>query len=118
MIDRNLEVFPFQLLGGRLPLREYRRQDLLNELEHDRYYVVLMVYDFSRMWKQRKRDLLRETRFSIRQCGHDFDTELIAMAQDASKYFGEDSHGLACESLPEGRVELDEIKTLGTVAEK
>jgi hypothetical protein len=98
--------------------REYRRQDLLNELEHDRYYVVLMAYDFQKMWKQKKRELLWETRFSIRQRGHDFDTELTAMTQEASKYFGRDSHGLARESLPEGRVELGDIKTLGTVVEK
>jgi hypothetical protein len=98
--------------------REYRRQDMINELEQDRYYVVLMAYDFQKIWKQKKRELLWETRFSIRQRGHDFDTELTAMSQEASKYFGRDSHGLARETLPEGRVELGDIKTLGTVAEK
>lgn len=98
--------------------REYRRQDLINELESDRYYVVLMAYDFQKIWKQKKRELLWETRFSIRQRGHDFDQQLTAMAQQASKYFGKDSHGLVRENLPEGRVELGELKTLGTVAAK
>jgi hypothetical protein len=98
--------------------REYRRQDMLNELEHDRYYVVLMAYDFQKMWKQKKRELLWETRFSIRQRGHDFDTQLVAMAQEASKYFGRDSHGLARELLPEGHVEVGDLKTLGIVDAK
>jgi hypothetical protein len=98
--------------------REYRRQDMINELEHDRYYVVLMAYDFQKAWKQKKRQLLWETRFSIRQRGHDFDTQLVAMAQEASKYFGRDSHGLARELLPEGRVEVGDLKTLGIVDAK
>ena len=77
-----------------------------------------MAYDFQKIWKQKKRELLWETRFSIRQRGHDFDQQLTAMAQQASKYFGKDSHGLVRENLPEGRVELGELKTLGTVAAK
>jgi hypothetical protein len=98
--------------------REYRRQDMINELENDRYYVVLMAYDFQKMWKQKKHDLLWETRFSVRQRGHDFDKQLTAMTIEASRYFGRDSHGLVHESAPVGHVELGDLKTLGTVAEK
>ncbi len=54
---------------------EYRRQDMLNELEHDRYFVILMAYDFQAVWKQ-KHNLLWETRFSVRQRGAEFDKEL------------------------------------------
>lgn len=98
--------------------REYRRQDMINELENDRYYVVIMAYDFQKMWKQKKHELLWETRFSVRQRGHEFDRQLTAMTQEASKYFGRDSHGLVHEETPVGRVELGDLKTLGTVAEK
>jgi hypothetical protein len=38
------------------------------------------------------------------------------MVKNASKYFGQDSHGLLHEELPEGRVEVGKIEELGTVA--
>ena len=97
---------------------EHRRQDMIDELEQDRYFVILMAYDFQTMWKQKKHKLLWETRFSIRQRGIDFTKQLPQMVQNASKYFGEDSHGLIRDSLPAGRVDVGDIKTLGVVASK
>jgi hypothetical protein len=94
------------------------RQDMLDELENDRYFVVLMAYDFQLMWKQKKHKLLWETRFSVRQRHHDFDKDLPAMAQYASKYFGQDSQGLVRESIPFGHVDIGELKSLGTVPGK
>jgi hypothetical protein len=94
------------------------RQDMLDELENDRYFVVLMAYDFQMMWKQKKHKLLWETRFSIRQRHHDFDKDLPAMAQYASRYFGQDSGGLVRESIPFGHVDIGDLKSLGTVPEK
>jgi hypothetical protein len=95
---------------------EHRRQDMLDELEHDRYFVILMAYDFQGIWKQKKHKLLWETRFSVRQRGVDFDKALPLMVKNAAKYFGQDSHGLLHEELPTGRVDVGKIETLGTVA--
>jgi hypothetical protein len=92
---------------------DYKRQDMLNELEEDRYFVVLMAYDFQILWKQKKHKLLWETRFSIRQRHHDFDKDLPAIAQYASKYFGQDTNGLIHDSVPFGHVEIGETKSLG-----
>jgi hypothetical protein len=97
---------------------EHRRQDLVDELEHDRYFVVLMAYDFQAMWKQKKHILLWETRFSIKQRGLEFDKQLAAMAKNASQYFGQDTHGMVRKEIPLGRVEIGDIKPMGTVAEK
>ena len=91
---------------------EYRRQDLINELEESRYYVVLMAYDFQMLWKEKKHKLLWETRVSIRQRQHDFDRELVAMAQHASKFFGRDSNGVVREAIPEGRVDIGDVKVV------
>jgi hypothetical protein len=91
---------------------EIRRQDLVNELEEGRYFVVLMAYDFQNMWREKKAKLLWETRFSIRERGNDFGKELAAMTQDASRYFGQDSQGLVRKPLPEGHVEIGEGKVL------
>jgi len=97
---------------------EYRREDLVKELEEGRYFVVLMAYDFQMLWKQKKHRLLWETRVSIRQHNHGFDTELLAMAQTASRYFGQDSHGLVRKEIPEGRVQIGDIRLVGSEPEK
>ena len=97
---------------------EVRKQDMLNELEEDRYFVVLMAYDFQLLEKEKKHKLLWETRFSIRERNNQFDKQLASMASEASKFFGKDSRGLNHDPLPEGRVELGEIRDLGTVSGK
>jgi hypothetical protein len=97
---------------------EREKRDMLAELEEYRYFVVLMAYDFQLMWKDRKHKLLWETRFSIREHVNAFDKQLPAMALGASKYFGKDSNGLNHDALPEGLVELGDLKNLGVVPDK
>jgi hypothetical protein len=92
--------------------QDYRRDDMLSELEARRYFVVLMAYDFQRLWKEKKPVLLWETRFSIREDGDDFDKHLAAMAGSAAAYFGENSGKLVHKPLPEGHVDVGEIKNL------
>ena len=90
------------------------REDLIDDIEHNRYFVVLMAYDFQMMWKQRKHKQLWETRFSMRQQGNDFERVLPAVAQYASQFFGEATHGrLIREPLPEGKVEVGAPRSLG-----
>jgi len=95
-----------------------RRRDLIDELEDDRYFVVLMAYDFQMVWKEKKHKLLWEARFSIRQRHNDFEKQLAAMAENASRYFGQDSHGLVRKPVPEGSVTLGDVKVLGVESEK
>jgi hypothetical protein len=97
---------------------EVRKRDMLDELEEYRYFVVLMAYDFQILLKEKKHKLLWETRFSIRQHVNSFDEQLPAMALQASHYFGRDSNGLLHDSLPEGNVEIGDIKDLGAVSGK
>ena len=85
-----------------------RRNDMLDELEHYRYFVVLMAYDFQMMWKQKKHKLLWETRFSIREQNNQFDKQLASMTAEASRYFGQNSDGLVHRPLPAGRVDIKE----------
>jgi hypothetical protein len=97
---------------------ELRKRDMLNELEEDRYFVVLLAYDFQLMRQKKQRVLLWETRFSIRQHVNQFNKALPAMALEASKYFGQDSGGLVHDTLPEARVDIGEVKNLGEVRPK
>ena len=106
--------------GRHLLMTAFRHKtvDLTDEIEDNRYFVVLMAYDFQLMWKEKKHKLLWETRFSIRQRHNEFDKTLAAMADYASKYFGQDSHGLIRKPLPEGHVELGDAKVIEVVPGK
>jgi hypothetical protein len=97
-----------------------RREDLLRELEESRDFVVLKAYDFQALWKHKKRSLLWVTRLSVRERGTNFGGALPTLASNASKYFGQDSRGLVRSALPDGRVEIGDVKTLalGVVPEK
>jgi hypothetical protein len=91
---------------------------LRDEIEEDRYYVVLLAYDYQAARNQNAPKLLWETRFSIPERGNDFEKAFPMMASIASKYFGENSHGLVHHNLADGHVEVGEPKSLGTVPEK
>jgi hypothetical protein len=95
------------------PFRFNVYENELNELQLERYFVVLMAYDSQVFLKQRKYKELWETRFSISTRDTDFTKALPKMAKDASNYFGQDSHGL--QHLPEGHVNVGEPKSLGEV---
>jgi hypothetical protein len=96
------------------PMR-FRRQDLLDEIEDDRYFVVLMAYDLEALRRNHSHRELWETRFSIRERHHAFNEDLPAMAQYASRYFGQDTKGLVHEAVPYGHVNIGAIRSLGDV---
>jgi len=95
-----------------------KRDDLVSEIEQNRYFVVLMAYDFQLMWKQKKHKLLWETRFSIDERHNAFDKALPVMALYASHYFGQPSHRLVRKQIPEGHVDIGDVKSLGALPEK
>jgi len=92
--------------------------DVIDAIEMDRYYVILRAFDFQTAWRQKKIKLLWETRFSLSEREHDFAKELPTMAHTASKYFGQDTHGLVRARIPEGQVDIGDVKSLGTVPDK
>jgi hypothetical protein len=92
--------------------------DVLTAVRNDRYYVILMAFDFQALWKEKKTTLLWETRFSLSERRHDFGEELPKMAQFASQFFGQDSYGVILKPIPEGRVGVGEAKSLGEIQPK
>jgi hypothetical protein len=94
------------------PLGAYR-DELLSEIEENRYFVILVAYDFQRFRKEKKLTMLWETRFSINEPRNFFNRALPAMAQYASAYFGQDSHGLVMKPVPEGQVRLGQPRPVG-----
>jgi hypothetical protein len=97
---------------------EHEHAAMVAELEEDRYFVVLMAYDFQLLQSKRQHKLLWDTRFSIREHRNRFDEKLPAMAVEASRFFGQDSKGLTHDALPAGHVGIGDLKNLGTVPEK
>ena len=102
---------------GTTPLK-LRRDDLISEIEDDRYFIVVMAYDFDALWKHKRHKLLWVTRFSVRARGTNFADVLDAMVNQASRYFGQNTQGLLRSPLPEGRVDIGPVKSLGAVPEK
>ena len=95
-----------------------RKADMRAELEEDRYFVVLTAFDYQELVKEKKSRFLWEVRFSIREHGTAFDKRIDGMAKLASDYFGRDSAGLHHDTLPEGKVEIGPVKSLGVVSGK
>jgi hypothetical protein len=94
------------------------RQTLVDEIEDNRYFVVLMAYDFQLLWKEKKHKLLWETRFSLRQRHNQFDRDLEGMARAAEAYFGQNSGGLIHRPVPVGRVDIGPIQVVGAPEDK
>ncbi len=94
----------------------YRKQDLVDEIEEDRYFIVLMAFGYQLPRQSRRRTkFLWEVRFSIREHTNAFDKRMAGMIADASDYFGRDSGGLHHDPLPEAHVEIGPVKSLGVV---
>jgi hypothetical protein len=91
---------------------------LKSEVESDRYYVVLLAYDYQLGRKFRMHRLLWETRYSIPETGNDFEKAFPMMSDIAGKYFGQTSQGLIHYNLGDPHVDVGEPKSLGTVPEK
>jgi hypothetical protein len=89
--------------------------DLISDIQAERYYVIISAYDFRAATQEKKRKLLWATRVSIQTRGNRFDEGLVAMVENASKVFGQDSGRLIRQYQRGTRVDLGELKVLGVV---
>ncbi|MBI2513304.1 MAG: hypothetical protein HYV96_15105 [Opitutae bacterium] len=79
------------------------RNDLIDEIEDDRYYVILAAYDFQVAKKEQKPKVLWVTRFSLQARGANFDESVDRMVRAAAGYFGRPTNGLHREGMREAR---------------
>ena len=89
--------------------------DLISDIETDRYYVIVTAYDFRAATQEKKQKQLWSTRVSIQAQGNQFNERLIAMMDNASRHFGQDSGQLIRQYQRAPRVDLKELKFLGLV---
>jgi hypothetical protein len=89
--------------------------DLIADIETDRYYVIVTAYDFRAATQEKKQKVLWTTRVSIQAQGNQFNERLMAMLDNASRHFGQDSGQLIRQYQRAPRVDLKELKFLGLV---
>lgn len=63
-------------------------RDIFDDLEENRYFVILKAYDFRERALHKKQKLLWQTRISIRERGNRFDERLAAMTEFAGRFIG------------------------------
>jgi len=116
------------LLGFARSLQRERQQmmtstaeiTMSNELNEERYFVILMAYDNQTRLKERKSRLMRATRLSVRSPGNNFTEALPALTRVGSEVFGRQVDGLVRVQTPLGRgtVTSGELEVLGQASEK
>lgn len=92
-------------------------QTMNEELNEERYFIVIIAYDFQAMQKEHKSRRLWTTRLSVRSPGNKFTEALPMLARAGSDVFGRQIDGLVRVKVParSGSVKLHELQILGTV---
>ena len=92
-------------------------QTMNEELNEERYFVILMAYDYQQMKKDKKSKLLWATRISVRSPGNNFLEAMPALVEAGANVYGRQVEGLVRVDAGErgGRVDLGELKIMGTV---
>lgn len=101
-------------LGADATVEEYK---LFQSINQERYFVILMAYDYRNMRKGVRPTLLWSTRFSITGMGNNFTGSLPAMSLAAADHYGR-SDGLKSVSIrrfPGGKVTLGPMEIRGVV---
>jgi hypothetical protein len=75
-------------------------RDAVDEVARNRYYVVLLAYDFRIAWKEKKLKPLWEARISVDEDRNGLDHSLERMLAAAMQKFGQDSGGLRRDFVP------------------
>jgi hypothetical protein len=87
-----------------------RFNELVEDIEEPRYYVVVSAYEFRAAVEKREKKLLWVTRISVATDEEDFDKSLRAMVARASPYFGQPTEKLVRGF--KGKVELGETSVI------
>ncbi len=118
-IERNARLLGYKrslLKEEKNMVASIAEQTMRMELAEERYFVVLMAYDFQFMRKEKKPKLLWITRLSIRTPGNNFTEALPALAVAGADVFGQnltDMKRIKVRDLPGGEVTMGELKVIG-----
>ena len=98
---------------GLMPQDEY---ELRQELKDERYFIILMAYDWQHLRTAKEFKLLWSTRFSINGIGTNFVDAHYTLSRAAMGYFGTNLEDLESERTFHGRgkIERGELEIIGT----
>lgn len=89
--------------------------DLRVEMQDERYFIILMAYDYRKLRSTKEKELLWTTRFSVPSIGTNFEDAYPALARAASAYYGTSLEKYAKTSthFGTGTVEIGTLETVG-----
>lgn len=86
--------------------------DLIEDIESERYYIIVAAYDFKAAM-QKERKLLWASRISVQAQGNRFDEAMATMISTASRQFGQETGRLIRRYQTGYKVEYGELKVMG-----
>lgn len=90
--------------------------DLESALNRERYFLVVMAYDYQKYLREKEMDLLWITRFSMKATGTNFHAAYKELTYAASDYFGQNMKGIQKKRTDDtSKVEVGEIEVINTV---
>ncbi|OUW17951.1 MAG: hypothetical protein CBD18_03550 [Opitutales bacterium TMED158] len=94
--------------------------DLRVEMEDERYFIILMAYDYNKMRERKEKELLWTTRFSLPAVGTNFVDAYPALARAARNYYGTSLEKYAKTSthFGTGSVDIGTLETVGVESEE
>ena len=83
-------------------------------LQEERYFVILMAYDYPKIRNEGEVKLLWSTRYSIRAVGQSFEDAIKDMNLVAGDYYGTNLKGFTRTRVTDkSRVEMGDIEVIG-----
>lgn len=97
--------------------------ELQEMLRSERYFLILMTFDWQKMQKTGEKKLVWSTRFSMDAIGVGFDDAHFALSRGAANYFGTSLDGKLCKTktfvgpgkVGPGEVFTGDLDVVGTV---
>jgi hypothetical protein len=89
--------------------------DLRVEMQDERYFIILMAYDYEKLRSENERELLWTTRFSVPSIGTNFEDAYPALARAASAYYGTslEKYAKTRTHFGSGTVDIGTLETVG-----
>jgi len=116
----NAALIGFDRALNRKGLMPTDESELRSMLEDERYFIILMAYDWQKLRLEKEYELVWSTRFSLNAIGTNFRDAHLALSRGASNYFGTNLDGKLGKTkthLGEGEVKLGDVEVVETVDE-